>query len=90
MVEISQLLSFCILTYKNFDGIIDTLDSLFQQDHPCIELIISDDGFTNYEEHIQEIKQYIKRYDVDIYTVGSDWAGKFDYLKEFCKVISLR
>lgn len=31
----------------------------------------------------------IKRYDVDIFTVGSDWKGKFDYLKEFCKVVYL-
>lgn len=31
----------------------------------------------------------IKRYDIDIFTVGSDWEGKFDYLKEFCKVIYL-
>lgn len=31
----------------------------------------------------------IKRYNVDIFTVGSDWIGKFDYLNEFCKVIYL-
>lgn len=31
----------------------------------------------------------IKRYGVDIFTVGSDWAGKFDYLNEYCKVIYL-
>lgn len=31
----------------------------------------------------------IRRYDVDIFTVGSDWAGKFDYLNEYCKVIYL-
>ena len=31
----------------------------------------------------------IRRYDVDIFTVGSDWVGKFDYLNEFCKVIYL-
>jgi len=31
----------------------------------------------------------IKRYDVDIFTVGSDWEGKFDYLKEYCDVIYL-
>lgn len=31
----------------------------------------------------------IKRYDVDIFTVGSDWKGKFDYLKEYCKVVYL-
>ena len=31
----------------------------------------------------------IKRYSVDIFTVGSDWKGKFDYLNEFCKVVYL-
>lgn len=31
----------------------------------------------------------IRRYDVDIFTVGSDWKGKFDYLNDFCKVIYL-
>lgn len=28
----------------------------------------------------------IKRYDIDIFTVGSDWIGKFDYLSEYCEV----
>lgn len=31
----------------------------------------------------------IRRLGVDIFTVGSDWVGKFDYLNEFCKVIYL-
>ena len=31
----------------------------------------------------------IRRYGVDIFTVGSDWTGKFDYLNEYCKVIYL-
>lgn len=31
----------------------------------------------------------IRRYDVDIFTVGSDWEGKFDYLNEYCKVVYL-
>ncbi len=31
----------------------------------------------------------IRRYDVDIFTVGSDWEGKFDYLKEYCQVVYL-
>ncbi len=31
----------------------------------------------------------IRRYEVDIFTVGSDWVGKFDYLNEFCKVVYL-
>ena len=31
----------------------------------------------------------IKRRDIDIFTLGSDWVGKFDYLNEYCKVIYL-
>ena len=31
----------------------------------------------------------IQRYGVDIFTVGSDWKGKFDYLNEYCKVVYL-
>lgn len=31
----------------------------------------------------------IKRYDIDVFTVGSDWEGYFDYLNEYCKVIYL-
>ena len=31
----------------------------------------------------------IQKYGVDIFTVGSDWEGYFDYLKEYCEVIYL-
>lgn len=31
----------------------------------------------------------IKRYGIDVFTVGSDWVGKFDYLNEYCKVVYL-
>lgn len=31
----------------------------------------------------------IRKYDVDIFTVGSDWVGYFDYLNEYCKVVYL-
>lgn len=31
----------------------------------------------------------IKRYQADIFTVGSDWKGKFDYLNDYCKVVYL-
>ena len=31
----------------------------------------------------------IQRYGVDIFTVGSDWKGHFDYLNEYCQVIYL-
>lgn len=31
----------------------------------------------------------IQKYNVDIFAVGSDWMGKFDYLNEYCKVVYL-
>lgn len=31
----------------------------------------------------------IQRYGVDIFTVGSDWQGKFDYLRDYCQVVYL-
>lgn len=36
----------------------------------------------------QKIDDIIK-YDIDIFTVGSDWVGHFDYLSEYCRVIYL-
>jgi len=31
----------------------------------------------------------IQKYGVDIFAVGSDWEGYFDYLKEYCEVVYL-
>ena len=31
----------------------------------------------------------IKKYNIDIFTVGSDWVGTFDYLKDYCEVVYL-
>lgn len=36
----------------------------------------------------QKIDDIIK-YGIDIFTVGSDWKGKFDYLNEYCRVVYL-
>ena len=31
----------------------------------------------------------IQKYHADIFTVGSDWLGRFDYLKKYCEVVYL-
>lgn len=31
----------------------------------------------------------IQKYDVDVFAIGSDWEGQFDYLNEYCKVVYL-
>jgi glycerol-3-phosphate cytidylyltransferase len=41
------------------------------------------------EEYTGQKIDDIQKYGVDIFAIGSDWEGKFDYLNEFCKVVYL-
>ena len=41
------------------------------------------------EEYLGQKIDDIQRYDVDIFAIGSDWEGHFDYLKEYCEVVYL-
>ena len=41
------------------------------------------------EDYMGQKIDDILKYDVDIFAIGSDWEGKFDYLKEYCEVIYL-
>ena len=41
------------------------------------------------EDYVGQKIDDIQKYDIDIFTVGSDWVGKFDYLNEFCQVVYL-
>ena len=41
------------------------------------------------EDHEGQKIEDIQKYGVDIFTVGSDWIGTFDYLNAFCKVVYL-
>lgn len=41
------------------------------------------------EDHVGQKIEDIKRFGVDVFTVGSDWTGAFDYLREYCEVVYL-
>lgn len=41
------------------------------------------------EDYLGQKIDDIQKYDVDIFAIGSDWEGKFDYLNEFCQVVYL-
>lgn len=38
-----------------------------------------------WEQKIQDVQDY----DIDIFVMGDDWSGKFDFLKEYCEVVYL-
>lgn len=41
------------------------------------------------EDYVGQKIDDVQKYDVDVFAIGSDWEGKFDYLKEFCQVVYL-
>ncbi len=41
------------------------------------------------EEYVGQKIDDIQKYNIDVFAIGSDWEGKFEYLKEYCQVIYL-
>lgn len=41
------------------------------------------------EDYLGQKIDDIQKYDVDVFAIGSDWEGKFDYLNEYCEVVYL-
>lgn len=38
---------------------------------------------TSWDQKIDDVK----RFGVDVFTIGDDWAGEFDFLSDFCRVV---
>lgn len=78
------------VTTDHFDearGKVNVVDSLMTR----IENVKST-GFADeiiVEDHVGQKIEDIQKYNVDIFTLGSDWIGTFDYLKQFCEVVYL-
>ena len=78
------------VTTDHFDlerGKMNTSDNVMER----IEAVKS----TGYADQII-IEEYrgqkiddIQKYGIDIFAIGSDWEGYFDYLKEYCEVVYL-
>ena len=41
------------------------------------------------EENWEQKKTDVEKYDIDVFVMGSDWEGKFDFLKDQCEVVYL-
>ena len=63
--------------YYNFEKRKEMLEAI-----RYVDLVIPEN---NWDQKISDVKEY----DIDIFTMGHDWEGKFDFLKDYCEVIYL-
>lgn len=74
-------------SYDQSRGKLNIVDSLLERiEH------VRRTGFADQiviEENPGQKVQDIQKFKVDIFTVGSDWVGAFDYLRDYCRVVYL-
>ena len=78
------------VTSSDFDknrGKINVKQSLMDRIEAVKALGIADEVIP--EEYYGQKIDDIRNYDVDIFAIGSDWRGHFDYLNEYCDVVYL-
>ena len=73
--------------YDNSRGKLNIVESLMDRiEH------VRKSGFADkviIEDHMGQKIEDIQKYNVDIFAIGSDWLGKFDYLRQYCEVVYL-
>ena len=47
-----------------------------------VDLVIPEE---NWDQKIEDIKKY----HIDVFVMGDDWKGKFDFLSDYCEVVYL-
>lgn len=65
-------------------NIVDSLDKRIEN--------VRQTGFADeiiVEDHQGQKVEDVQKYGIDIFTVGSDWTGAFEYMKQFCEVVYL-
>ena len=73
--------------YDNSRGKLNIVESVMDRiEH------VRESGFADkiiIEDHMGQKIEDIQKYHVDTFVIGSDWIGKFDYLKDYCEVVYL-
>lgn len=78
------------VTTEHFDemrGKVNVIDSTLERIENVRKTGLADEIII--EDHEGQKIEDIQKYNIDVFTVGSDWVGTFDYLNNFCKVIYL-
>ena len=78
------------VTSDDFDkarGKINVRQSLIERIEAVKSAHIADEVII--EEYEGQKIDDVRKYGIDIFAIGSDWKGKFDYLDSYCKVVYL-
>lgn len=78
------------VTTENYDdsrGKLNVAQSLMDRIRNVVDSGLADEVII--EEYEGQKVQDIQKHGIDIFAIGSDWLGKFDYLNDYCKVIYL-
>lgn len=78
------------VTTENYDesrGKLNVQQSLMERIENVRESGLADEIII--EEYEGQKISDIQKYEIDIFAIGSDWLGRFDYIKEYCEVVYL-
>ena len=78
------------VTTDNYDdsrGKLNVAQTLMERINNVVASGLADEVII--EEYEGQKIQDIQKHEVDIFAIGSDWLGKFDYLKDYCEVVYL-
>lgn len=64
----------CYFTYEERKRLVESIR--------YVDLVIPENSWEQKTNDVKEFK-------VDVFVMGDDWEGKFDYLKEYCEVLYL-
>lgn len=73
--------------YDEWRGKMNVVDSLMDRIENVRKTGFADEIII--EDHEGQKVEDIIKYKIDIFTVGSDWTGAFDFMKDYCEVIYL-
>lgn len=78
------------VTTDNYDdsrGKLNVAQTLMERIRNVVDSGLADEVII--EEYEGQKVQDIQQHDIDVFAIGSDWLGKFDYLNDYCHVVYL-
>lgn len=73
--------------YDEYRGKMNVVNSLMERIENIKQTGLADEIVI--EDHEGQKVEDIQKFGIDIFTVGSDWLGKFDFLRQYCEVVYL-